>query len=483
MSSKEQLVAAIDIGTTKIVAIVGRRDGRGGIEILGLCNTPSTGVKRGVVLNIEETVKAIRTTVDDLGERTGMGLTDVFVGIAGRHIKSKMARGYITRDSSDREIDYSDIRRLTADMYKLPIEVGEEIIHVIPQTYIVDNESGISNPVGMCGRRLEANFHIVIGQISSAKNIERCINKAEMNLVSLVLEPLASSEAVLTDEEKEAGVVLVDIGGGTTDVAIYYDSVIRHTAVIPFGGNMVTSDIREGCSILQKHAEDLKIKFGYAIGDIAPENKVVSIPGIAGREPKEISFKNLAYIIQSRMEEILDAVNFEIQNSGFADKLTAGVVITGGGAMLKNLPQLVKYKTAMDVRIGLPNVHLSGKARDEINQPMYATSVGLIMKGLEFLEENKTELKIGEYKPERVHQQGPVFRPEPVPDKPVAVKAEAEKPAEEEEETVQAVGRSFSGGYSPVAKNLGDNLRRLWKGLLDATDEPLDDDGSNNSKQ
>lgn len=470
MNKNDQLVAAIDIGTTKIVAIVGRRDGRGGIEILGLCNTPSTGVKRGVVLNIEETVNAINTAVSELEDRTGMKLSDVFVGIAGRHIKSKMNRGYITRESAEKEIGYDDIRRLTADMYKLPIEVGEEIIHVIPQTYIVDNESGINNPVGMCGRRLEANFHIVIGQIASAKNIERCINKAGMNLMSLILEPLASSEAVLTDEEKEAGVVLVDIGGGTTDVAIYYDNVIRHTAVIPFGGNMVTNDIREGCAILQKHAEDLKIKFGYAIGDIAPENKVVSIPGIAGREPKEISFKNLAYIIQSRMEEILDAVNFEIQNSGFADKLTAGVVITGGGAMLKNLPQLVKYKTAMDVRIGLPNVHLTGKAREEINQPMYATSVGLIMKGLEYLEENKMQVRFGESKDairQREEARGRTERERAERERP-ETEPEKREPVVETEDETEASPRSYGHTLSARFKN-------MWEKLLEATDEQLDD--------
>jgi cell division protein FtsA len=474
MNSKDQLVAAIDIGTTKIVAIVGRSDGNEGIEILGLSNTPSTGVKRGVVLNIEETVKAIRTTVDDLEERASLVMTDVFVGIAGRHIKSKMARGYITRDSHESEIDISDIRRLTADMYKLPIDVGEEIIHVIPQTYIVDNESGINNPVGICGKRLEANFHIVIGQISSARNTERCINKAGMNLMSLVLEPLASSEAVLTDEEKEAGVVLVDIGGGTTDVAIYYDNVIRHTAVIPFGGNMVTADIREGCSILQKQAEDLKVKFGYAIGDIAPENKVVSIPGIAGREPKEISFKNLAYIIQSRMEEILDAVNFEIQNSGFAEKLTAGVVITGGGAMLKNLPQLVKFKTAMDVRLGHPNVHISGKGREEINQPMYATSVGLILKGLEYINENKVVLNVGERKPEPAARNMPPSQPQyHSQHQSQPVKEPVREPEMAVEESQETDTRKGPGG------RLKDSIIRFWDGIIEATDEKIDDKSSN----
>ena len=299
-----------------------------------------------------------------------------------------------------------------------------------------------------------------------------------MNLMSLVLEPLASSEAVLTDEEKEAGVVLVDIGGGTTDVAIYYDNVIRHTAVIPFGGNMVTEDIKQGCSILQKQAEDLKVKFGYAIGDIAPENKVVSIPGIAGREPKEISFKNLAYIIQSRMEEILDAVNFEIQNSGFAEKLTAGVVITGGGAMLKNLPQLVKYKTAMDVRLGHPNVHLTGKGKDEINQPMYATSVGLILKGLDYLEENKTFARFGEKKQEPVVQQTQYQQsqysqhqqyrqtPPPVKEEPVQVEQEQEQEESFFEERPQG-GRSF-----------GDKLRNIWDKIIEATDEKIDESPS-----
>jgi cell division protein FtsA len=295
-----------------------------------------------------------------------------------------------------------------------------------------------------------------------------------MNLMSLVLEPLASSEAVLTDEEKEAGVVLVDIGGGTTDVAIYYDNVIGHTAVIPFGGNMVTADIREGCSILQKQAEDLKVKFGYAIGDIAPENKVVSIPGIAGREPKEISFKNLAYIIQSRMEEILDAVNFEIQNSGFAEKLTAGVVITGGGAMLKNLPQLVKFKTAMDVRLGHPNVHISGKGREEINQPMYATSVGLILKGLEYINENKVVLNVGERKPEPAARNMPPSQPRhQFQHQSQPVKEPVREPEMAVEDSQEPDTRRGPGG------RLKDSIIRFWDGIIEATDEKIDDKPSN----
>ena len=395
MNKKAQYVAAIDIGTTKIVAIVGTKNENGKIEILGLSKALSKGVKRGVVFNIEETVSAIQTTVDDVQKRSGILFSEVFVGIAGQHIKSMKNRGYIMRDNYEDEITKDEVFRLIEDMHKIHIEIGEEIIHVIPQNFIVDNETGIKSPIGICGKRLEANFHIVIGQIAAAKNIERCIRKANLSLKDMILEPLASSDAVLTEDEKEAGVVLVDIGGGTTDVAVYYDNIIRHTAVIPLGGNVVTKDIKEGCAILQRHAEQLKLQYGSALGDIAPEDKVVAIPGISGREPKEISFKSLAYIIQSRMEEIIDFVNFEIQNSGYADKLAAGVVITGGGAMLRHLPQLVKFKTAMDVRIGLPNQHLAGPGKNEINQPMYATSVGLIMRGFDYLETYKKLFNAG----------------------------------------------------------------------------------------
>ncbi|MBN1107905.1 MAG: cell division protein FtsA [Bacteroidales bacterium] len=395
MSVKEQYVAAIDIGTTKIVAIVGRKNENGKIEILGLSKALSKGVKRGVVMNIEDTVNAIQTTVEDVQVRSGIKFSEVFVGIAGQHIKSMKNRGYIMRDNYEDEIRKEEVFRLIEDMHKIHIEIGEEIIHVIPQNFIVDNETGVKSPIGMCGRRLEANFHIVIGQVAAAKNIEKCIRKTGLSVRDMILEPLASAEAVLTDDEKEAGVVLVDIGGGTTDVAVYYDNIIRHTAVIPLGGNVITNDIKEGCAILHRYAEQLKIQYGSALGDIAPEDKVVSIPGISGREPKEISFRSLAYIIQSRMEEIIDFINFEIQNSGYADRIAAGVVITGGGAMLRHLSQLMQFKTAMDVRIGCPNEHLAGSSRTEINQPMYSTSVGLIMKGFEYLETYKQSFSAG----------------------------------------------------------------------------------------
>ncbi len=390
MDHKNNFLAAVDIGTTKIVTIVGTKNDNGKLEILGMSKTPSKGVKRGVVLNIEETVNAIRTTVEEVQKQSGTTLSEVFVGIAGQHIKSVRSRGYINIDSFEKRISKDDKSKLISEMYKIPIDVGEEIIHVLPQNYIVDNETGVKNPVGMSGKRLEANFHIVVGQIASAKNIKNCVESIGLDVVQLILEPLASSSAVLTNDEKEAGVALVDIGGGTTDIAVYYDDVIRHTAVIPFGGNVVTKDIKEGCSILNRQAEALKIQFGSALGDLAQEDKIVTIPGISGRDPKEISFKSLAYIIQSRMEEIIDAVLFEIENSDCIDKLSAGIVLTGGGSLLKYLPQLVNYRSGMDVRIGYPSELIASDTLEEINQPMYSTSIGLLLKGYEILENKES---------------------------------------------------------------------------------------------
>ncbi len=385
MGKEKNVIAAIDIGTTKIVSIIGRINDKNKLDILGFSKAESRGVKRGTVLNIEDTVNAIKKTVDEVKQQTGIAVSEVFVGIAGQHVKSIRNRGYINRDSYDQEITREDIHALVDDMFKIPIDVGEEIIHVLPQSFIVDNEHDIKNPVGMTGKRLEANFNIVIGQLSSARNIEKCVSRVGLKVRELILEPLASAEAVLTEDEKEAGVALIDIGGGTTDLAVYYDGIIRHTAVIPFGGNVVTEDIKQGCSILMRQAELLKIQFGSALGDIAPDDKLVTIPGISGREPKEISFKNLAYIIQSRMEEIIDAASFEIENSGFFDQLSAGVVLTGGGALLTHLSQLVKFRTGLDVRIGSPNEHLAGDPDDEINHPMYSTAVGLILKAYEHI--------------------------------------------------------------------------------------------------
>lgn len=380
-----EIVVGLDIGTTKIVAIVGRRNEFGKIEILGMGKSESFGVARGVVQNIDQTVQSIRTAVAEAETKSGVDIKVVNVGIAGQHIRSMQHRGIKTRSSVEEEISQKDIDSLIDDMFKLMMQPGEEIIHVLPQEYIIDNEAGIKNPIGMSGIRLEANFHIITGQIAAARNIYKCVQKAGLEVSELTLEPLASADAVLSNEEKEAGVVLVDIGGGTTDVAIFQDGIIRHTAVIPFGGNVITEDIKEGCTIIKSQAELLKIKFGSALASENQENEIVSIPGLRGRPHKEISVRNLSAIIQARMEEIVEHVYYEIKHSGYEKKLIAGIVVTGGGAQLKHVSQLVEYITGMDTRVGYPNEHLA-KGSEDVTSPMFATSVGLVMKGLQSLE-------------------------------------------------------------------------------------------------
>lgn len=380
-----ELVVGLDIGTTKIAAIVGRKNEFGKVEILGIGKSESLGVSRGVVVNIEQTVASIRAAVTIAADKANVDIGEVIVGIAGQHIKSMQHRGMITRQSLEDEVSQKDVDHLIDNMHRLVMSPGEEIIHVIPQEYIIDSESGIKNPIGHAGIRLEGNFHIITGQVSAVKNIFKCVNRAGLETVDLHLEPLASADAVLSDEEKEAGVVLVDIGGGTTDVAIFYDGIIRHTAVIPFGGNIITDDIKEGCGIIRTQAEQLKVRFGSALAQENQENEIISIPGLRGRPHKEISIKFLAQIIQARMEEILEFVLFEIKSSGYERKLSAGIVVTGGGSLLKHLPQLVMLTTGMDCRIGTPNEHLAGN-EDELKNPLYATGVGLVMKGIEKYE-------------------------------------------------------------------------------------------------
>jgi cell division protein FtsA len=388
-----EVVVGLDIGTTKIAVIIGRRNEYGKIEILGQGKTDSIGVSRGIPINIEKTVQSIQRAVQEAEKQSDGKIQAVNVGVAGQHIKSLQHRGNIMRNSLDDEISQSDIDSLIDDMYKLVMQPGEEIIHVIPQEYIVDNEPGIKDPIGMAGICLEANFHIITGQVTAAKNIDKCVTKAGLEVTELILEPLASAEAVLSEEEKEAGVVLVDIGGGTTDIAIFQDGIIRHTAVIPFGGNVITDDIKEGCTIIKNQAEALKMKFGSCLSSENRDDEIVSIPGLRGREPKEISLKNLASIIQARMEEIVEHLFYEIKNSGYEKKLIAGIVLTGGGAQLKHLVQLTQFITGMDTRIGYPSEHLASNATEEVKSPLYATGVGLVIKGLERIDKQRNKTK------------------------------------------------------------------------------------------
>ena len=389
----KDIAVGLDIGTTKIVAMVGRYNEYKKMEILGIGKSKSLGVHRGVVNNITQTIQSIQQAVQEAESASALKIEDVVVGIAGQHIRSLQHSDYITRANPDEVIDMKDIDLLCNQVHKLVMLPGEEIIHVLPQEYKVDGQAEIKEPIGMYGGRLEANFHVVVGQVSSIRNIGRCVKSAGLNLDRITLEPLASANAVLSQEEKEAGVALIDIGGGTTDLAIFKDGIIRHTAVIPFGGNVITEDIKEGCSIIEKQAELLKIKFGSAWPGENKDNEIVSIPGLRGREPKEITLKNLSKIIHARTVEIVEQVYQEIKNYGHEEqkkKLIAGIVLTGGGAQLKHLKQLVEYITGMDTRIGFPNEHLAGDSNSEITSPLYATAVGLVMNSL---QTNETKQK------------------------------------------------------------------------------------------
>lgn len=390
--TNDKIAVGLDIGTTKIVVMVGKKNEHGKLEIIGVGRSKSLGVHRGVVNNITQTINSIKEAVEKAELDSGYKITDVTVGIAGQHIRSLQHSDYITRNNFEEVIDEEDIKKLINQVHKLVMLPGEEIIHVLPQEFKVDSDGDIYEPMGMYGSRLEANFHVVVGQITSIKNVARCIKSAGLNLAGITLEPLASSSASLSKEEKEAGVALVDIGGGTTDIAVFKDNIIRHTSVIPFGGNVITDDIKEGCSIIEKQAEQLKVKFGSAWPGENKETEIVAIPGLKGREPKEISLKKLSQIIHARVNEILELVYMELRHYGCEEekkKLIAGIVLTGGGSELKHIRQLTEYVTGLDTRIGYSNEHMASGQPNFINNPEYATAVGLVLNGLEKLEERE----------------------------------------------------------------------------------------------
>ena len=401
----------LDIGTTKIVALVGKKNEFNKVEILGMGKSKSLGVHRGVVNNITQTIQSIQQAVEEARIDSKQEIHDVVVGIAGQHIRSIQHSDYITRENPEEVIDEEDIQKLIQQVYKLVMLPGEEIIHVLPQEYKVDGQGEIKEPIGMHGGRLEANFHVVVGQVSSIKNIGRCIKSAGLNMANITLEPLASSEAVLSYEEKEAGVALIDIGGGTTDLAIFKDGIIRHTAVIPFGGNVITEDIKEGCSIIEKQAELLKTKFGSAWPGENRDTEIVSIPGLQGRDPKEISLKTLSKVINARVVEIIEQVFLEIKNYGHNEqkkKLIAGIVLTGGGSQLKHLKQLVEYITGMDTRVGYPSEHLAGDTQESVSSPLFATAVGLLMNALEHNTYQEEEVVLESDENEAQSKEAPV---------------------------------------------------------------------------
>ena len=395
MNTEQPIIVGLDIGTTKIAAIAGRKNEFGKLEIIGFGRANSNGVKHGQVLNIDETIKAIKMALDNCyASNPNLDITEVYVGIAGHHIKSLQTRGDIVRHQNEEEISQKEIDQLIADQYKTYIPAGDQIIDVIPQEFTVDNFQNIPNPIGYGGVKVGANFHIITGDKNAIRNINRAVEKSGLRTKDLVLQPLASSSAVMGQEDLEAGVAIVDIGGGTTDLAVFYEGILKHTVVIPFGGENITNDIKTGLGVLKTQAEQMKVQFGSALSNEAKANAVITIPGLRGMPPKEISVKNLANIIQARMSEIMDFVTFHLKQVGLDNKmLNGGIVLTGGGSQLKHLIQLTEYTTGLNARIGYPNEHLAPGHIEELAKPTYSTCIGLILKGYSDYEHNRKQFE------------------------------------------------------------------------------------------
>ena len=396
MNSEQPIIVGLDIGTTKIAAIAGRKNEFGKLEILGFGRANSNGVQHGMVLNIDQTIKAIQTALENCyASNPTLPISEVYVGIAGHHIKSLQTRGDIVRQNTDEEIKQSEIDQLINDQYKTYIPAGDQIIDVIPQEFTVDNFQNIPDPIGYSGVKVGANFHIITGDKNAIRNINRSVDKAGLKTKDLVLQPLASAAAVMCDHDLEAGVAIVDIGGGTTDLAVFYEGILKHTAVIPFGGENITNDIKTGLGVLKTQAEQMKVQFGSALSDEAKSNAFITIPGLRGMAPKEISVKNLAGIIQARMSEIMDFVSYHLKQVGLDNRmLNGGVILTGGGSQLKHLIQLTEYITGLNARIGYPNEHLAPGHIEELAKPMYSTCLGLILKGYNDYENKRKQFEL-----------------------------------------------------------------------------------------
>jgi cell division protein FtsA len=413
MNNEQPIIVGLDIGTTKIAAIAGRKNEFGKLEIIGFGRANSNGVKHGQVLNIDETIKAIRMALDNCyASNPDLDINEVYVGIAGHHIKSLQTRGDIVRQSTDEEITQREVDQLVADQFKTYIPAGDQIIDVIPQEFTVDNFQNIPNPIGYGGVKVGANFHIITGDKNAIRNINRSVEKSGLKTKDLVLQPLASAAAVMAHEDMEAGVAIVDIGGGTTDLAVFYEGILKHTAVIPFGGENITNDIKTGLGVLKTQAEQMKVQFGSALSNEAKANAFITIPGLRGMPPKEISVKNLANIIQARMSEIMDFVTYHLKQVGLDSRmLNGGIVLTGGGSQLKHLIQLTEYVTGLNARIGFPTEHLAAGHIDELAKPTYSTCIGLILKGYSDYEHNRKQFENSFRKveiPETLKQPEPV---------------------------------------------------------------------------
>jgi cell division protein FtsA len=386
---KQNLIVGLDIGTTKIAVIISELEESGPPRIVGMGTSRSEGLKRGVVINLEKTVESITKALEDAEMMAGVKVSSVFAGIAGDHIRSINSRGVIALSGSRSEISSKDVERVINAARAVALPMDREIIHVLPQEYTVDDQSGIKDPIGMSGVRLEAEVHIVTGAVTSAQNIYRSVKKAGLEVCDLVLQPLASSYALLSPEEEELGVALIDLGGGTTDIAIFHDGSIRHTAVIGLGGNNVTNDIAIGLRTPVEQAEEIKKSYGCALSSLVDSDEMIKVPGVGGREPKEISRGVLAAIIEPRAEEIFSLVLREIKKTNYSDLLVAGVVLTGGGSLMEGMIELAEQIFDVPVKKGIPQ-GFSGLV-DLVSTPIHSTGVGLILYGLEQLKEGKSK--------------------------------------------------------------------------------------------
>lgn len=456
MSSEQPIIVGLDIGTTKIAAIAGRKNEYGKLEILGFGRANSNGVQHGMVLNIDQTIKAIQQALENCyASNPNLVISEVFVGIAGHHIKSLQTRGDIVRQHIEEEIKQLEIDQLIGDQYRTYIPAGDQIIDVIPQEFTVDNFQNIPNPIGYSGVKVGANFHIITGDKNAIRNINRSVEKSGLVTKDLVLQPLASAAAVMCEQDLEAGVAIVDIGGGTTDLAVFYEGILKHTAVIPFGGENITNDIKTGLGVLKTQAEQMKIQFGSALSDEAKANAFITIPGLRGMQPKEISVKNLANIIQARISEIMDFVTYHLKQVGLDSRLlNGGVILTGGGSQLKHLVQLTEYVTGLNARLGFPNEHLAPGHIDELAKPMYSTCIGLILKGYNDYENNMRQFETS-FK--RVEVPGSLQQP-----------AQVEEVLDMEEET------AVDQGKTRQRKSLKGFMDSFKNGLIDLFKEEED---------
>ena len=460
MTNQSPIIVGLDIGTTKIAAIAGRKNEFGKLEILGFGRADSFGVQHGMVLNIDQTIKAIHQALENCyATNPQLEISEVYVGIAGHHIKSLQTRGDIVRTDTEVEIAQKEIDQLIGDQYKTYIPAGDQIIDVIPQEYTVDNIPNIANPIGMAGIKMGANFHIITGDKNAIRNINRSVEKSGLGIKDLVLQPLASAAAVMCDQDLEAGVAIVDIGGGTTDLAVFYEGILKHTAVIPYGGENITNDIKNGLGVLKTQAEQMKIQFGSALSDETLSNAYITIPGLRGQQAKEISVKNLSHIIQARMQEVLEFVVYHLKQVGLDNKLlNGGIILTGGGSQLKHLIQLTEYVTGITARIGFPNEHLASGHIEELAKPMYATCIGLILKGYNDYE------NILKYRHEGSEPLAAPRQEEAVTDEEIV--PEAEKPRRE-----RVRMRKIDVG---PRKSLKDFMDSMKKGLIDLFKEEED---------